>query len=178
MKQANVDAVENKLKSLNEGLNGSEKLGEDELNSLTRLTQFLKNPASSSVGEEGLLTIIKICTTWTLQNRFPALDILRLLALYATEDLLSAIPNGNVVAFFNEVGNIDKASTATTALDKITETNAMLAYRGLANLFNHQAGRQAISAQQQEFSSVLQTDVVVKYKSKTTRLAISTLTLK
>ncbi|KAI9303753.1 WD40-repeat-containing domain protein [Cunninghamella echinulata] len=178
LKQANLDAVENKIKSLNEGLSDNEKLGQNELNSLARLVQFLKNPSASTVGEEGLLTIIKVCQTWIPQSRFPALDILRLLALYATEDLVSAIPDGNAVAFFAQVGNIDKASTATTPLDKITETNAMLAYRGLANLFNHQAGRQVILVQQQEILSVLQTDVVTKYKAKATRLAISTLTLK
>ncbi|KAI8340823.1 PLAA family ubiquitin binding-domain-containing protein [Chlamydoabsidia padenii] len=178
LKQANVDAVGNKLKALNEQMDIDKKLDESEVAALTRLTQYLKDPTSSSVGEDGLLTIVKICQTWSPNDRFPALDILRLLAFYTPDDLLSAVPNGDAVTFFSTSGDILAASTATSALTKVAETNAMLAYRGLANLFNHQVGRNVVAARQQELVSTLQADVVLKYKAKATKLAISTLSLK
>ncbi|CAO3583550.1 unnamed protein product [Absidia cylindrospora] len=177
LKQANVDAVGNKLRSLNDSMDGDNKLGDTELAALTRLIQYLKDPTSSSVGEDGLLTIIKMCQTWAPKDRFPALDILRLLALYAPEDLLSAVPNGDAVTFFAVCGDILGASTATSALTKVAETNAMLGYRGLTNLFDHQVGRKAVAAQRQDLVSTLQADVVLKYKAKATKLAISTLSL-
>ncbi|SAM07074.1 hypothetical protein [Absidia glauca] len=177
LKQANVDAVGNKLQALNQQISDDKKLDENEVAALNRLMQYLKNPTSSSVGEDGLLTIVKICQTWSPNDRFPALDILRLLALYAPEDLLSAVPDGNAVTFLSSAGEILAASTATSALTKVAETNAMLAYRGLANLFNHQVGRKAVAAQQQDLISTLQADVVLTYKAKATKLAISTLSL-
>lgn len=178
MKQANVDAVGSKLQALNQQISDDKKLDENEVAALKRLIQYLKDPTSSSVGEDGLLTIVKICQTWSPNDRFPALDILRLLAIYAPEDLLSAVPDGNAVTFLSSAGEILAASTATSALTKVAETNAMLAYRGLANLFNHQVGRKAVAAQQQDLISTLQADVVLRYKAKATKLAISTLSLK
>ncbi|KAI8099820.1 phospholipase A-2-activating protein [Halteromyces radiatus] len=177
LKQANVDAVVNKLRSLNNEI-AQDKLDESELASLERLVQYLKNPNStSSVGEDGLFTIVKICQHWPIKDRFPALDILRLLALYAPEDLISAVPNGNAVAFFSMTSRILEAASSSNTLDKVAETNAMLGYRGLANLFNHQVGRKAILDELQTLISTVQNDIVLKYKAKSTRLAISTLSL-
>lgn len=170
LKQANPDAVLNKIKSLNEEIPDA-KLTATELENLTSSVLFLKNPTaagSSLNGGAGLLTVIKMVTQWPSDKRFPALDLVRLFALYAPEELASAIPQRNVAAFLMKAGGLSATSIGS-------EINAMLAYRGLANMFNQESGRQLIWEERNLVSDMLQVDVSGKFKGKNARLAQSTL---
>lgn len=173
LKQANPDAVLNKIRSLNQEITGT-KLTTEEVEYLSMSVTFLKNPSGSTSlnNDAGLLAVIKMVTQWPVDKRFPALDLIRLFALYAPEELAGAIPQRDVASFLKEAGGL--------SADNMTpnETNAMLAYRGLANLFNQEAGRQLIWESRQVVSDILQVDVSGKYKGKMARLAQSTLAVK
>lgn len=172
LKQANPDAVLNKIRSLNEEMSES-KLTAEEIEYLSMSVAFLKNPTggASLNNDAGLLAVIKMVTQWPVDKRFPALDLIRLFALYAPEELAGAIPQRDVVSFLKDAGGLS-ANAATN------ETNAMLAYRGLANLFNQEAGRQLIWDRCNVVSDLLQVDVSGKFKGKMGRLAQSTLAVK
>lgn len=170
LKQANPDAVLNKIRAFNEEVTES-KLSEKELEYLSSSVVFLKNPTSSKNDDSGLLAVIKMATQWPADKRFPALDLVRLFALYAPEELASALPDRNIAAFLLEAGGL-------SATHQAIEINAMLAYRGLANLFNTDVGRQLIWERRSIVADMLQVDVSGKFKGKAARLAISTLAVK
>ncbi|KAI9486953.1 MAG: WD40-repeat-containing domain protein [Benjaminiella poitrasii] len=176
LKQANPDAVLNKIRALNDTMMDN-KLSGEELESLPNAVSFLKSPtvngAKSIQGNICLTAIIKMATQWPIDKRFPALDLVRLFALYAPEALSFAVPEGDVPKFLRDVGGL--TADNTTSLNK---TNAMLAYRGLANLFNLETGRALIWKGRDIISNLLQVDVSGKFKEKNARLAQSTLAVK
>lgn len=168
LKQANPDAVFNKIRSLNQEI-VDVQLTSEEFDYLSLSIAFLKNPTGTSLNNEaGILAVIKMVTQWPLDKRFPALDLVRLFALYAPDALASAIPHRDVVGFLREAGGLSLSVASN-------ETNAMLAYRGLANLFNQESGRQLAWDRRSIISDMLQVDVSGKFKGKATRLAQSTL---
>ncbi|ORX61512.1 PFU-domain-containing protein [Hesseltinella vesiculosa] len=177
LRQTNLEALAGKLKALNDEQLPDIQFTPEEWTMMQRLVDYLQEPSTGSLPEDGLLLLVKACQTWAAATRFPLLDLLRLVALYATEAFLSAIPNSKVVDFVAISSGILDAAIHTQ-VDKTMETNSMLGYRALANLFNHDAGRKAIATQLPQLLSALQTDVVLKYKGKATKLAISTLSLK
>jgi phospholipase A-2-activating protein len=174
LKQANPEAVVNKIRSLNDEMSADLKLSEEELASLATSASFLKNPTASGInavgGDSGLLTVIKMTTHWPQEKRFPALDLIRLFALYAPEELASAVPERNVVALLMKAGGL----SADQAMP-FNETNAMLAYRGLANLFNQESGRQLIWERRSIIADIMSVEITGKFKGKNARLAQSTL---
>lgn len=174
MKQANPEAVVNKIRSLNDEISADIKLSEEELTSLTTSASFLKNPTAAGInaagGDSGLLAVIKMATHWPQEKRFPALDLIRLFALYAPEELASAVPEGNVAALLMKAGGL----SADEAVP-LNETNAMLAYRGLANLFNQEAGRRLIWEKRNIIADIMSVEITGKFKGKNARLAQSTL---
>ncbi|KAI8067940.1 WD40-repeat-containing domain protein [Gongronella butleri] len=176
LKQANLDALHGKLKSLNGEQAAENQFGDAEWLMIQRLMDYLREPHSDDIPEEGLELLLKSCQAWTPETRFPLLDLLRLVALYAPEPLMSAIPNGRVIDFVTISSCIIDAASQFQ-ISKAMETNGMLGYRALANLFNHEIGRKGIGPQLPQLLSALQTDIVLKYKGKSTKLAISTLTL-
>ncbi|KAI8880183.1 phospholipase A-2-activating protein [Backusella circina FSU 941] len=167
LKYAVPSAVEKKIISLNNELQGPEKLTSQQLASLSAGIKYLSNPSKHPL--DGIAIVVQICITWPADKRFPALDLVRLFALYAPQSLAAAVPNGNVVAFLQEMGGLNAADA------NVSETNAMLAYRGLANLFSQPEGVQLIWEARQIIASVMQVDVSGRFKGKTARLAISTL---
>ncbi|KAI7899292.1 WD40-repeat-containing domain protein [Cokeromyces recurvatus] len=175
LKQANPDAVLNKIRSLNEEMNNC-KLLEEELTSLGTAISFLKNPIAGSAsfnGSTGLSAVVKMAKQWPIDKRFPALDLIRLFTLYSPEALASAVPEENLPKFLIDVGGLSPDNTTQT-----NETNAMLAYRGLANLFNFEAGRTMVWNQRNIVSDIMQMDISGKFKGKNSRLAQSTLAVK
>ncbi|GAA5802174.1 hypothetical protein HPULCUR_007635 [Helicostylum pulchrum] len=173
LKQANPDAVFNKIRSLNEEI-ADVKLTAEEFEYLSLSISFLKNPTGASLNNDaGILAVIKMVTQWPLDKRFPALDLVRLFALYAPDELAAAIPHRDVAGFLRDAGGLSSDSNIAS-----NETNAMLAYRGLANLFNKEAGRQLAWERRSIISDMLQVDVSGKFKGKTIRLAQSTLAVK
>lgn len=173
LKQANPDAVLNKIQSLNKEMTDA-KLTLEEIEYLSMSVAFLKNPTgdASLNNDAGLLAVIKMVTQWPVDKRFPALDLVRLFALYAPEELAGAIPQRDVAGFLKEAGGLSPDNVTNN------ETNAMLAYRGLANLFNQESGRQLIWERRNIVSDLLQVDVSGKFKGKMARLAQSTLAVK
>ncbi|KAF7725046.1 hypothetical protein EC973_000453 [Apophysomyces ossiformis] len=171
LKQTNLAAVEAKLRAFNTEL-GSAGLSEAELAALSRAVDYLNDPQGKKLSDNGLLAIVKVCQNWPSEKRFPGLDLLRLLALYSPETLASGVPHAGIVELFITAGQLNEAEKIT---DKISETNAMLAYRGLSNLFNHSAGRELLWEKRQLIMQTLQTEIACKIKSKPGRLAVSTL---
>ncbi|KAG1310950.1 hypothetical protein G6F61_002161 [Rhizopus arrhizus] len=166
LKQANPDAVQTKLCSINNELQAG-KLTDQELEALGHIVNYIKNP-TSSLNASLLKVIVKVCTEWPADKQFPALDLARLVILYSPESLVSAIPGQNLVSFLREAGGLSATSSGS-------EVNAMLAYRGLANLFNTDIGRQIAWEQRGLIAEMMQVDVTGKFKTKMARLAQSTL---
>lgn len=174
LKQANPEAVVNKIRSLNTDIASTIQLSNEELDALTASALYLKNPTASGViahgGDAGLLAVVKMATHWPQDKRFPALDLIRLFALYAPEDLASAVPERNVPALLMKSGGL-----SVYDVTPFNETNAMLAYRGLANLFNQEAGRQLIWERRNIVADMMSVDVSGRFKGRNARLAQSTL---
>ncbi|KAI9259066.1 WD40-repeat-containing domain protein [Sporodiniella umbellata] len=166
LKQANPDAVQTKILSINSELH-SDQLSDQEIEHLKQIINFVKAP-SPSLDISLLDVLVKISTQWSADKRFPALDIIRLIILYSPESIVSAVPQQDLVQFLQNVGGLNTSSDGS-------ETNAMLAYRGLANLFNTDVGRQIAWNKRSLIAEVMQVDISCKFKSKMTRLAQSTL---
>lgn len=76
----NFDAVMKKIRQFSSELtDGDGQLSETDLSALPGLTQFLAKP-SGTVPNEGLSVLEKMSSSWPLDKRFPALDLLRILA--------------------------------------------------------------------------------------------------
>ncbi|KAI9033605.1 WD40-repeat-containing domain protein [Phycomyces nitens] len=166
LKQTNLSAVQAKLRSLNAGASESVKMSDEQLGLVAKAVEFLSSPQSKSIDPKGLEILVTICQTWPVAHRFPALDILRLYCL-AAPAALAAATLSNPAAFFQKAGGLDQPVS-----EKVAETNAMLAYRGLSNLLFPE-GREALWPNRGIFLDVLQ--VADVYKSKATQLALSTL---
>lgn len=165
LKQANPDAVLNKIRSLNSEITDNQ-LSDAELNALSSAVSYLKNPSGSSIDGAGVLAVLKMSSQWPIEKRFPALDLLRLLSLHVPDQLSV---QQDIVLFIVEASGI---------LVGGSETNAMLAYRGLANLFNQEKGRELVWGKRNAVLDVLQVDVSGRYKGKNALLAASTLAVK
>ncbi|KAG2221615.1 hypothetical protein INT45_005189, partial [Circinella minor] len=169
LKQSNLDAVTSKLQSIDSEMENS-KLSADDMNTLTMSLAYLNDPSSGSVNKNGINILAKLCCTLPPEKRFPALDLLRLFALYTPESISEVVPDNNLVKFLQQAGGLNAPTS-----EKIAVTNAMLAYRGLANLFITPAGRKMAWDNRNVLSEVLQPDVFGAYTTKPARLAISTL---
>ncbi|KAI8372759.1 WD40-repeat-containing domain protein [Radiomyces spectabilis] len=173
LKQTNLDAIHTKLQTLNQN-NQSVALSDAELTALGKAIQFLKAGSVGMMDSDGMQVIVKLCDQWSVNQRFPGLDLLRLCTLYAPESVASAVPTGDVPGFICSAGGLANGVVG----DKIAETNAMLAYRALANLFNQAEGRHMAWNSKNTIAEVLQIDIVMNFKGKMARLAISTLAIK
>ena len=172
LKQTNLDAVFAKLQSIDSEM-GAQKLSDGEMNTLSLTLGYLSNPSGNAPDQTGVGILVKLCATLPPAKRFPALDLLRLFVLYAPTSVSNAVPDGDVVEFLRNAGGL-----AAPNNDKISTTNAMLAYRGLANLFILPQGRELAWPKRNVLSEVLQPDVFSCYVGKPARLAISTLAVK
>ncbi|GAA6016549.1 hypothetical protein JCM10207_002836 [Rhodosporidiobolus poonsookiae] len=127
--QASLPALRKKLGELSSTLaadpsTSSLALSPSDLASLDRLIAYLlialASPGSSSgaaPSESDLTVVDRILSSWPAAQRFPALDLARLLALSAPTS-----------------GSFPVIIASSTAADE-SETNSMLALRALANLF-------------------------------------------
>lgn len=131
--QANLPALRNKLQQLSDQLAASADtaslaLTADDFAALDRLVAYLlvalANPGSSAAAPESDTAVVdKLLTTWPPAQRFPALDLARLLSLSAPT------PGSFPVVL----------ASATDPAE--SETNAMLALRALANVFVPMIGK-------------------------------------
>ncbi|KAI8968864.1 phospholipase A-2-activating protein [Mycotypha africana] len=167
LKQANPDAVLNKIRSVNTEIENS--LSDDELTALTSIVSHLKTSSSQVKDVAGLQVIVKMVSQWPVLQRFPALDLVRLIVLHAPLELSSVTPQHDLLLFLKDYGGL------SSNVAEPNETNAMLAYRALANVFQQEAGRQLLWEKREMVAEMMQVDVSGLYKSKNSRLAASTL---
>ncbi|KAI9314586.1 WD40-repeat-containing domain protein [Dichotomocladium elegans] len=173
LKLANIDAIMSKLQSLNNDA-GSAGLSGAEMNSILTTISYLRDPApGGDIHVQGVNTLVKICQTWPADQRFPALDLLRLVALYSPRAIAAATENGDAIGFLRDAGGLSTPST-----DKVAVTNAMLAYRGLANMFNSAEGLDMAWEKRNILAEVLQAEQIGGLSNKIARLAIATLAVK
>ncbi|ORE05478.1 PFU-domain-containing protein [Rhizopus microsporus var. microsporus] len=167
LKQANLDAVRNKIYTFSAEL-APVHLYDEQLQDLEAIICYIKDPTGKA-SVVSLAVIVKMCTMWPEDKRFPALDLLRLLALYYPEELNSMVQD--IVTFIKVAGGLSPTSAGN-------ETNAMLAFRALANLFNTEYGRQIMWEKRTLIAEIMQVDITGRFKSKAARLAQSTLAVK
>ncbi|CAG8450569.1 5305_t:CDS:10 [Acaulospora morrowiae] len=148
-RQANYQAILNKINQLNKELQGSDPANDNvltskELIALEHLIKFLQNQRSSSTAElQSEFTVVhKIVGCWPSASRFPGIDLLRLLILY------SPIPaqydlDGDIINLLISSSNINSWVEGTPPT-KEQETNTMLGLRALANLFDTKEGREVL----------------------------------
>ncbi|SGZ24603.1 BQ5605_C023g09734 [Microbotryum silenes-dioicae] len=140
--QANLAALRSKLGQLNDqiaadGTTSSKALSSTELTSLDNLIAYLlvalgSPKPSQPIGEAEQAVILKLLS-WPSAQRFPGLDLVRLVSL--STPLVEALP---------DVLDTIRDSSGPV---KEQETNTMLGYRALANSFLPQKGKEVMRDQ-------------------------------
>ncbi|KAF9168456.1 hypothetical protein DFQ26_007587 [Actinomortierella ambigua] len=158
-KDANLAAIQKKIGQLNNDLAPAGLALEDtEMKELESLIQFLGSPPKQPVAKPQLLSVLlKMIHSWPETNRFPALDLLRLLALYSpsiaeTPELVSSL--------------LDEART--------NETNLMLVSRLIVNLCETELGRDVVLGQISKVIEDLDNESVWSSSNKNLRIAAAT----
>ncbi|RHZ47070.1 hypothetical protein Glove_593g5 [Diversispora epigaea] len=134
----------NKINQINKDLQEKDPtndniLTSEELNSLQNLSKFLQNPSSMSNHQPGFNTVRKISSQWSPANRFPGIDLLRLLILYSPLPAKYEDSSGNIVRFIINSANIN-LWTKDSKPTKEQEINTMLGLRAFTNLFEIKEG--------------------------------------
>ncbi|KAF9427977.1 hypothetical protein BGZ94_003706 [Podila epigama] len=158
-KDANLPAIHKKILQLNSELAGTGVSLEDaELSQLDTLIKFLASaPKQPTHQPNALSLLLKIFNTWPEASRFPALDLLRLLALYSpspaeTPDLLKTL------------------LTAT----RTHEISLMLVSRLVVNLCETEVGREAVLKDMETVLECMEDEAVWKSNNKNLKLAVAT----
>nr|CAG8451216.1 2161_t:CDS:10 [Entrophospora candida] len=145
-RQANLQAILKKFNQFNNELKDV-SLSSEEFAILENLTKFLQNPdpklASSPEREKEFLIIKKALTLWPSNYLFPGIDLLRLLSLYTSIPAQYSDEKGSIVKFIESVIGIS-SWVGDEQLSKEKETNLMLYFKVLANLFDSKEGRDVI----------------------------------
>jgi phospholipase A-2-activating protein len=141
-----------------------------DLSALGLLVQNLSAPTETSISSVQVKPLVDLITSWPLESRFPGLDLLRLVALRGVR------LEGYEWPAFVETYAFEGVVGREEALKKEEETNAMLGLRCLANLFESQAGREAVMLRNSETIAVA-TDLWKRMSNKNAKLALVTLFL-
>ncbi|GJN88517.1 hypothetical protein Rhopal_001483-T1 [Rhodotorula paludigena] len=171
--QANLPALRSKLAQLSDQLAASPStsslaLSASDLASIDRLIAYLlvslADPSGSAPGaaapsEADTAVVDRLLTTWPAEQRFPALDLARLLAL-------SAPSAGSFPVVL---------ATATSVTE--SETNAMLALRGLANVFVPFVGKATMQGEAVDVLQALRKRGASKALNKNGKVALATVAL-
>lgn len=149
---ANLALVEKKVNELNQQLvNDGHKdlsLNPEELQTISGLCAFLQKASSSSKPQsspevlDGLQILVKIITSWPVQQRLPALDLLRLIA--------AASP----IAAEYKAGDADLLTVITDSGSVSAQyaNNTMLTVRAFVNMFQTDAGKNYVDQKYEEVS--------------------------
>ncbi|GAA5978453.1 hypothetical protein JCM10908_004359 [Rhodotorula pacifica] len=168
--QANLPALRNKLQQLSDRLAASPETASLALSSadfaaLDRLVAYLlaalANPTSSSAPppEADTAVVDKLLTTWPSAQRFPALDLARLLSLSAPT------PGSFPVVL----------ASATDPSE--SETNSMLALRALANVFMPMIGKATMQGEAADVVASLRKRGASRGLNKNGKVALATVLL-
>ncbi|KAF9916886.1 hypothetical protein BX616_002534 [Lobosporangium transversale] len=158
-KDANLPAIHKKVMQLNTELASSGvALDDTELTQLDSLFKFLGAPPKQPLPQPEYVTLLlKIFNNWPKASRFPALDLLRLLALYSpspaeTPDLLK---------------------TLLTA-SRTDETSFMLVSRLVVNFCETEQGKKAAMDDISTVLEFMEADAVWQSSNKNLKLAVAT----
>ncbi|KAJ1930044.1 WD repeat protein Lub1 [Tieghemiomyces parasiticus] len=159
LKQCNVTAVVDKVRSLNATVSQelpSAALSENQLATLADLGHFLTARTAESPGVPGspltdadrtryLNVLQHIALDWPFVYRFPALDLLRLLACFTPLVSTDSDTNGDLLAATMTSAELDRdRGLLAMAPTRAHLTQLMLAARVLANSFATPAGATAV----------------------------------
>ncbi|GAA5877374.1 hypothetical protein JCM3774_003577 [Rhodotorula dairenensis] len=168
--QANLPALRNKLQQLSDQLAASPEtaslaLSAADFAALDRLVAYLlaalANPTSSAAPppEADTAVVDKLLSTWPPAQRFPALDLARLLSLSAPT------PGSFPVVL----------ASATDPAE--SETNSMLALRALANVFLPMIGKATMQGEAADVLSALRKRGASRGLNKNGKVALATVLL-
>lgn len=158
-KDANLPAIQKKLLQLNTELAPTGvALDSAELVQLDSLFKFLGAPPKQPVAQPQYLTLLlKIFNTWPETSRFPALDLLRLLALYSKDPIESP----------------DLLKTLLTA-SRTHEASLMLVARLVVNFCETEEGREVAINEISTILEFMEDDAVWQSTNKNLKLAVAT----
>ncbi|KAG0207786.1 hypothetical protein BGX33_006640 [Mortierella sp. NVP41] len=158
-KEANLPAIQKKMLQLNTELAPSGvALDSAELAQLEALFKFLGAPPKQPVSQPQFLALLlKTFNTWPEASRFPALDLLRLLALYSKDPI--EMP--------------DLLKTLLTAA-RTHETSLMLVARLVVNFCESDEGRETAMNEISTVLEYMEDDAVWQSTNKNLKLAVAT----
>lgn len=148
-KQANIPAMEIKFKQLNDGLSGDPNTSSLALTPLefklfNRSFTLMKAkshappiaPADSSpeISQKDIDIVADVLARWPSLQRFPVVDLLRLLIAYSPNTFEAPVTSQKVIDALFEASEW-KSTPWPSPLPKHRETNVLLTLRALANLF-------------------------------------------
>ncbi|CAE6498291.1 unnamed protein product [Rhizoctonia solani] len=148
-KQANIPAMENKFKQLNEGLSGDPNTSSLALTPLefklfNRSFALMNAKAHSSpkvpvetsaeLSQKDIDIIADVLARWPSLQRFPVVDLLRLLIAYSPNTFEAPQTSQKLIDALFEASEW-KSEPWPSPLPKHRETNVLLTLRALSNLF-------------------------------------------
>ncbi|KAI1317888.1 hypothetical protein EDD11_007550 [Mortierella claussenii] len=158
-KDANLPAIQKKILQLNSDLvNSGTALDDTELAQLDSLFKFLAAPPKQPSPQPAYLSLLlKIFNTWPEASRFPALDMLRLLALYSnspadTPDLLKLLLTAS----------------------RTNETSLMLVARLVVNFCETEQGKEAAMNDISTVLEFMEDKALWQSTNKNLKLAVAT----
>ncbi|CAG8468092.1 11364_t:CDS:10, partial [Acaulospora colombiana] len=176
--------IPQKINQLNQDLQDSDStndsvLSTKELTALEDLIKFLQNPtfkSSSTADRQSEFAVIhKIVSQWPSANRFPGIDLLRLLILYSPIPAQYDDIDGSIVSLLIDSADIrswDEGNSPT----KEQETNTMLGLRALANLFDNKEGKEVLRRKAQTIIELI-SPILGRTTNKNLRIALVTVFL-
>ncbi|KAF9928018.1 hypothetical protein FBU30_002711 [Linnemannia zychae] len=158
-KDANLPAIHKKMIQLNAELTTTGMaLDSAELAQLDALFKFLGAPPKQPVPQpQYLALLLKIFNTWPETSRFPALDLLRLLALYSKDPIQSP-------------GLLKTLLTASHT----HEASLMLVARLVVNFCETEEGREAAINEISDVLEFMEDDAIWQSTNKNLKLAVAT----
>ncbi|CED83871.1 Phospholipase A2-activating protein (contains WD40 repeats) [Phaffia rhodozyma] len=188
-KQANVAALSKKLFELDEELRAAGtglEMNSEETKAMKDVVAFLGLPLGAlpdpltKKAEEGwdVRSLVNVLSRWPAEKRFPVLDLLRLLAPISPSLSAYRATSGPATIPALILSVIEWPLDGTWELNKVKETNAMLGFRALANLFSTANGQAAL-VEGQTIEKLLRSfsELPIGQTNKNVRVAISTILL-
>ncbi|KND02975.1 uncharacterized protein SPPG_08978 [Spizellomyces punctatus DAOM BR117] len=176
-KAANLTAILAKLVQLNADLEksmdyGTAALKPEEEKDLEQVIKSLETPSKSQQAfkPHHLAILQKAALQWPPQQRFPAIDILRLVVLHSSLPVTS----GSLARLLDQLAGF--STLKQDALSKVEETNIMLALRFLANAFATKEGQASAYNERQQIVDLVK-DCWRGTQNKNLRVALATVFL-
>ncbi|CCO26384.1 Ubiquitin homeostasis protein lub1 [Rhizoctonia solani AG-1 IB] len=188
-KQANIPAMENKFKQLNEGLSGDPNTSSLALTplefklfnrSFTLMNTKAHSPpkvpveTSAELSQKDIDIIADVLARWPSLQRFPVVDLIRLLIAYSPNTFEAPQTSQKVIDALFEASEW-KSEPWPSPLPKHRETNVLLTLRALSNLF--QVGPHKIVGTGPWVPGLFQTLAAGPYSvlTKTQKVALATI---